>query len=340
MSLTESPRAYEREADATRARLSSSLDQLANSLTPGRLLDEVLTYAKGGGGQFLKGLANATSANPIPSLLIGAGTALFLSGKGKWPSSTPASGSAYRPEAGTSREERAPSSLSRTARAATATVGDAMDTAIRGVSGSLESGASAVGEGASAAASAIGDTVSGGAGKVADAAGYVGTAAASAGRSVAEGVSSAIDAAAEAGAAFGGSAMAEADHLRDQSRRLAHDARDAMTRLAREQPLVVAATGLAVGVAIAALLPRSRLEDRWLGETSDAVKETVASVATEQYAKAKDAAGRVVEEVKDAAAAQGLTPSAAAETVRDLGDRLKTVVGAAGEGTSAESGHK
>jgi hypothetical protein len=48
----------------------------------------------------------------------------------------------------------------------------------------------------------------------------------------------------------------------------------------------------------------------------------------------------VVEEVKDAAAAQGLTPSAAAETVRDLGDRLKTVVGAAGEGTSAESGHK
>ena len=63
-----SPRAYEREADETRRRLSTSLDELASNLTPGRMLDEVLSYARAGGGDFLRGLGNAASANPMPTL--------------------------------------------------------------------------------------------------------------------------------------------------------------------------------------------------------------------------------------------------------------------------------
>src|SRR5690606_5788381 len=76
-------RDYERAADASRARLASSLDELSSSLTPGRVLDELMTYSRGGGGQFLHGLGNAASQNPIPTLLIGAGLAMFLSGKGR-----------------------------------------------------------------------------------------------------------------------------------------------------------------------------------------------------------------------------------------------------------------
>src|SRR3954468_16707354 len=85
MSLADdrSTRAYEREADETRRRLSSSLDELATNLTPGHMLDEVLSYARAGGAEFLRGLGNAASANPMPTLLIGLGAAMFLTGKGR-----------------------------------------------------------------------------------------------------------------------------------------------------------------------------------------------------------------------------------------------------------------
>lgn len=68
-----------------------------------------------------------------------------------------------------------------------------------------------------------------------------------------------------------------------------------------------------------------------MGEASDAVKETVADVASEQYVKAKNATSRVVEEVKTVAAAEGISATAAADAVRDLGEKLKTVVSAAGD---------
>src|SRR5438105_4250203 len=76
-----SSREYEREAEITRHRLAHSLDELSDRLTPGQVFDEMLTYAKGGGGTFFRALTNATRENPIPSLLIGAGCMMFLSEK-------------------------------------------------------------------------------------------------------------------------------------------------------------------------------------------------------------------------------------------------------------------
>jgi hypothetical protein len=77
---------------------------------------------------------------------------------------------------------------------------------------------------------------------------------------------------------------------------------------------------------VAALLPRTETEDAYLGEASDAVKGAVGEVAGEQYERAKSVASNVVDEVKTAAEREGLTPEAAADAVRDLGDRVKTVV--------------
>jgi len=47
MNDTLTTRALDREASARRERLASTLDELSASLTPGRVLDEVLSYAKG-----------------------------------------------------------------------------------------------------------------------------------------------------------------------------------------------------------------------------------------------------------------------------------------------------
>jgi len=82
MTLNErSSQDYETEAAATRQRLADSLEQLSDRLTPGQIFDELLTYAKGGGGSFSRALTNAARENPIPSLLIGAGCMMFMSEK-------------------------------------------------------------------------------------------------------------------------------------------------------------------------------------------------------------------------------------------------------------------
>jgi hypothetical protein len=199
-----------------------------------------------------------------------------------------------------------------------------MSSAARGVSSSVASVAGAAADGASEVAGVAADTAVAGGSRVAEAASYVGDAATSAARTLGEGVTSAAGAVSEAGASAARSAMDEAAYLRDESRRLMHDPRDTVTRLTREQPLVVAAAGLAVGVAIAALIPRSKLEDRWMGEASDAVKDAVSGVASEEFVKAREATGRVIEEVKVAAADEGLSAEGAADVVRNMEEKLKS----------------
>ena len=105
-------------------------------------------------------------------------------------------------------------------------------------------------------------------------------------------------AAAETVGQFAGSAREavtdQGGRIFDQTSRLTRDLMERMGRLIQEQPLAVAAAGLAIGVAVAAALPRTKTEDSLLGETSDAVKDTVAEAASEQFHRAKEATGRVV----------------------------------------------
>jgi hypothetical protein len=74
-----SSRDYSREAEATRQRITRTVDELTDRLTVGQVLDEVLGYAKGGGGTMATALTRAARDNPIPSLLVSAGCMMFLS---------------------------------------------------------------------------------------------------------------------------------------------------------------------------------------------------------------------------------------------------------------------
>src|SRR6188508_2035951 len=74
-------RDFARDAEASRIRLSEKLGDFQDGVSPGRLLDEVLSYGKNGGTFFLKALNNAARENPIPTMLVGAGCAMFLSEK-------------------------------------------------------------------------------------------------------------------------------------------------------------------------------------------------------------------------------------------------------------------
>jgi ElaB/YqjD/DUF883 family membrane-anchored ribosome-binding protein len=108
--------------------------------------------------------------------------------------------------------------------------------------------------------------------------------------------------------------------------RSARQAKDTLVSFVHEQPLVSAAIGLAVGAAIAALLPSTETEDELMGEKADAVKDTVGEVASDQFQKAKSAAGKVAEEALNVAQREGLSPSQAADTAKQLGEKVKTVV--------------
>jgi hypothetical protein len=103
-------------------------------------------------------------------------------------------------------------------------------------------------------------------------------------------------------------------------------ARDGLTELFRSQPLALGAIGLAIGAGIAAALPKTDVEDAYLGEASQTVKTQAAEIAGQQVEKAT----ALVSDVVDAAAAeahkQGLTLDGAQAAAEDIKGRVGRVV--------------
>jgi hypothetical protein len=96
------------------------------------------------------------------------------------------------------------------------------------------------------------------------------------------------------------------------------------------QPLLLGAIGIAIGAAMAAGLPVTRIEADAVGDAADRVTEQVKNFASEQVDNVTDIAKRTYEAVTKEAAAQGLTPEAIKEGAAAIGGKLKTVAKAAG----------
>ena len=106
-------------------------------------------------------------------------------------------------------------------------------------------------------------------------------------------------------------------------------ARDSLTELFRAQPLALGAIGLAIGAGIAAALPKTDVEDAYLGEVSQTVKAQAAEIAGQQAERATALASDVVEAASAEARKQGLTPDGAKAAVDDITGRVGRVVDAA-----------
>jgi hypothetical protein len=76
-----------------------------------------------------------------------------------------------------------------------------------------------------------------------------------------------------------------------------------MNRVLREQPLAVAAAGLAAGAAVAAMFPSTDIEDRAFGGAHEKLRDAAEKAGT----KVMDAAGKAGERLKSAAEERGLT---------------------------------
>lgn len=93
-----------------------------------------------------------------------------------------------------------------------------------------------------------------------------------------------------------------ARHVAEQAQAQTDRLARGLTSIAQEQPLVLAALGIALGAAIGAALPESNPEDRWFGPTRDKAFEKVKERGEQAYEQVRAAAVRGVEGVKNAVA--------------------------------------
>lgn len=69
----------QREIEMQRSRVENTIDQIQEKLSPGQLVDELLAYTKGGGGEFVASLQRNVTANPLPVALLGVSLAWLMS---------------------------------------------------------------------------------------------------------------------------------------------------------------------------------------------------------------------------------------------------------------------
>lgn len=267
-----SPETLEHEINQQRASISNIVDALESKMSPGQLFDQALTYTKGNGGEFFQNLGTTVKNNPIPTVLAGLSLAWLAMNQN-------------RPIA-PARDNTGPSLLDR-ASAAASKVGQAVD----GVKDSLHSAADTVSSKASAVAGSV-------------------TAHASA---ATDSVTTHTSALKDKASTWRDGAT---DRLADGSERLGRNAEDftaqareagtqakgQLQHLLQEQPLVLAAVGLALGAAFGAMLPVTRQEHRLMGKTSDQLADQAKAKAKEVKAAVSTEAHAVVDSVRQSGA--------------------------------------
>lgn len=277
----------ETEVEQTRASVSGTLDALRGKLEPRQIVDQVVEqiadYARGSGGaDFVRNLGASVRDNPLPVVLIGAGIGWLLLAK---------SGEASANHTAVPRRLTMDDTDSRLTRPAPPHR-DFAPGAGHDARGSVEKVKDAVGGAVSSAAA----TVTGAASQIAEAGSSAlsqVTGAASAG---VRGSRALGDQAMHAAHAVGDGVDAMASHASSAARRAA----DRLGDLAEDQPLLLGILGMALGAAVGAALPRTRTEDRLLGDTRDAVVGRLSEATSEGYEEIRTVAGEQVDQLKDA----------------------------------------
>ncbi|WP_237480723.1 hypothetical protein [Lichenibacterium dinghuense] len=285
-----------------------------------------------GSGEFLDRLGGAVSDKPGAAALIGLGAAWFLvkaSGVAL-PSLTLARSTGQRQSRGAvPPPQRALPNPSARSGDASSGVGEAVAGAASAVGGSVSRAAAAVGGAASSASAQVTEAASAGAAGSRSMAVTALRTVSGAGGTAYDAVSDAGSSAYEAVSHAGSTAY---DASMDASRSVAGMAEALFLR----QPLVVGALALAVGGGLAALMPRSEVEDRYLGEVSDDAKSKAKAFAAKKAEVVQGAAKDAIDGAVATAKEQGLSASGAADLVRKAGDKLGKVASAAGDSLKAE----
>lgn len=107
------------------------------------------------------------------------------------------------------------------------------------------------------------------------------------------------------------------------------EARERLSSLFEDQPLLLGALGIAIGAGIAASLPSTRVEADLFGETADDLKAQARSYALRGGAHVEDVARAAANAAAEEARRQGLTPEGLSAATTELSEKAKRVAEAA-----------
>jgi hypothetical protein len=237
-------------------------------------------------GDFVSALQDAVRENPISAALIGMGVLWLFAG-----------GSNTSLFGGGGRKSifRTAASYSDQAVGQVSDVGSSMRRVADNGAGAVSQVAGAVRQ----ASSAVGDAVS------------------RSGTQAADTLSSAYKAATDIASQSTDAFANTTNVLQQKGAALGTAVQQNLSGMFERQPLVLGAVGLAIGAGIAASIRTTEAEKRTFGKASDLVRDTV----TEKAVEVKEMADAALKEAE----AQGLTPKAAGEVLRSVGDKIAPV---------------
>lgn len=231
----------EREIEAQRSRVSSTIDEIQEQLSPGQLIDQFMSMTKSGGGDFAKNLGHAISANPLPVALLGASLVWLMAGN---------------VNGGQHQRQRQPEPQGDRPGDFDAWRGEAFE-GYRGDQRSPLDRAKALGDDVAGKVSAVADQVGGTIGETVD--GFSETAG-----QIGNSIAGATD---------------QVSHAFQDVRNQASQATSNIAHMLENQPLVAGALAFAAGAALGAVVPRLPQENELMGEVADEVKDAVKQAA-------------------------------------------------------------
>jgi hypothetical protein len=316
----------ERETEHTRADLIHTVDELQSRVSPRAVKEEVKAYARDTGNELIHTLERKARENPLqtvaaaaglaypawrllinipaPVLLVGAGLALTqFGGSSRAPTSA---GSGQRE--GDGHGEQLTDGLKRTAQDLTSNLSQAAEGLKGKVADAAEQARTGVSEGLGAvrlrAAAAISDTT----------------------ESARAAASGTVTAATEAVSATYRSGIDAASRTGDQLSESFNQSKETLFETMERHPFLVGGVGLLIGALIASALPVTQTENRLLGDTSDDLKNRARDMASAGLEVAKTTVQDVYQESVSRAQQQGLSPEVVRQTVKGVGDKVKSVV--------------
>ena len=108
---------------------------------------------------------------------------------------------------------------------------------------------------------------------------------------------------------------------------------------ARENILIVAGIGLAIGAVVAAAIPTTEAEEKVLGPVGANLKGQAQGLVDQGLGTLSSAAGDLYDRTVDAASAQGLTVDTAHRALSEVTNRVEAIVTAATGSPSDETAH-
>ena len=291
--------AFLNSAEALSDKVTETVGDLRERLTPSNLKEEVTAYARQESSAVLTSIERRARQNPLQAVAIGAAVIypfwgilksipmpILLIGGGWWLST-------QKPGKISKAVNDGASDIAHSARELTDKVAGGVNAVTNTLSGTADT---------------LKDTAEG----ILDSA-----------TAKAEQVTTVLkDASADAAEAVSAKAAA----FGDAGRRAAGQSRTIFDDLIDRNPLLIGGLALTFGAVIAASLPSSRVENALLGERSEQLKSKAREAVSHGVERAKDVVADIAEDVAIAASDEGLTKEGLSNTIEGVAGAVKAVV--------------